>query len=149
MEDLNKLDVFSDTKEQSVLTQEEITEDIANRLFAVIYETQSDDNLTGNYSATTLDINGDESRVYIRLFKDELQIAYVIFKHKRKGTCTKLLNECKLVCKELGLTKILVESVLTDDMENFCRKHSFRLKEESYNSFPKNYLLVLNKTGYN
>lgn len=147
MGNLNKLDAFSDTpstKEQSIVTRKEITEDIANRLFAVIYETQSDDNLTMYYSPTTLDINGDEGRVYIRVYKDELQIAYVIFKHKRKGTCTKLLNECKLVCKELGLTKILMESVLTNDMECFCKKHGFNLKDEPYNSFNKNYILEVN-----
>lgn len=147
MGNLNKLDAFSDTpstKEQSIVTRKEITEDIANRLFAVIYETQSDDNLTMYYSPTTLDINGDEGRVYIRVYKDELQIAYVIFKHKRKGTCTKLLNECKLVFKELGLTKILMESVLTNDMECFCKKHGFNLKDEPYNSFNKNYILEVN-----
>lgn len=147
MGNLNKLDAFSDTpstKEQSIVTRKEITEDIANRLFAVIYETQSDDNLTMYYSPTTLDINGDEGRVYIRVYKDELQIAYVIFKHKRKGTCTKLLNECKLVCKELGLTKILMESVLTNDIECFCKKHGFNLKDEPYNSFNKNYILEVN-----
>lgn len=144
---LNKLDVFGDipsTKEQRIVTRKEITEDIANRIYAVICETQSDDNLTMYYSSTTLDINGDEGRVYIRVYRDELQIAYVVFKHKRKGTCTKLLNECKLVCKELGLTKILIESVMTDDMECFCKKHGLYLKEEPYASFTKNYLLTLN-----
>lgn len=144
---LNKLDVFGDipsTKEQRIVTRKEITEDIANRIYAVICETQSDDNLTMYYSSTTLDINGDEGRVYIRVYRDELQIAYIVFKHRRKGTCTKLLSECKLICKELGLTKILMESVLTNDMECFCKKHGFNLKDEPYNSSNKNYILEVN-----
>lgn len=147
MGNLYKLDVFNDihsNKWKSIITRKEITEEIAKRLYGIVYATQSDDNLTFHFTNNTLEIDGDEGRVFIRVFRDELQIAYIVFKHRRKGTCTKLLSECKLICKELGLTKILMESVLTNDMECFCKKHGFNLKDEPYNSFNKNYILEVN-----
>lgn len=135
------------TKDEAIVTRKEITEEIARRLYSIVYATQSDDNLTLHFTNTTLEIDGDEGRVFIRVFRDELQIAYVIFKHKRKGTCSKVLNECKLICKELELTKILMESVLTDDMECFCKKHGFNLKDEPYKSSSKNYILGIKSDG--
>ena len=144
MGNLNRLDIFSNTvctKDKAIVTRKEITEEMARRLYNIVYATQADDNLTLHFTNTTLEIDGDEGRVFIRVFRDELQIAYIVFKHRRKGTCTKLLSECKLICKELGLTKILMESVLTNDMECFCKKHGFIIKNEPYNSFSKNYIL--------
>lgn len=101
------------------------TEEIANRLYNSVLKTQSDDNLSLNFSNNVIDISGDEGRVYIRLFKDELQLAYLVFKNRRQGACTDLLNECKLICKELGLSGISIESVLTFEMMCFCKKHGF------------------------
>lgn len=144
MGNLYKLDVFSDihsNKDKAIVTRKEITEEMARRLYNIVYAAQADDNLTLHFTNITLEIDGDEGRVFIRVFRDELQIAYIVFKHRRKGTCTKLLSECKLICKELGLTKILMESVLTNDMECFCKKHGFIIKKEPYDSFSKNYIL--------
>lgn len=116
------------------------TREIAERLYSIVTKTQSDDDLSLYFTNNILDINGNESRVYIRIFKDELQIAYLVFKNRRKGTGTDLLNECKLICKELGLSRIIIESVLTFEMECFCEKHGFKnIKDE----FGKNYVLKI------
>lgn len=79
--------------------------DMFNRISNILLKTQSDDDLSLAYTSRTINVKGNESTLYIKLFKDELQIPYIMFKNKRVGTATELVNECKNICKELGLRK--------------------------------------------
>lgn len=57
MENLNRLDVFSNTvctKDKAIVTRKEITEEMARRLYNIVYSTQADDNLTLHFTNTTL-----------------------------------------------------------------------------------------------
>jgi len=119
----------------------EFTQDICDRFSNILLETQSDDNLSIFYTKNTIDVNGDEGRLYMRLFKDELQIAYIIFKNRRVGTATKIVNECISVCKELDLKRIVVQGVSSEEMKLFCNKMNFTKIEDKFGN--KDYELLV------
>lgn len=64
--------------------------------------------------------------------KNELRVAFlghfalvlsrVEFAHKRCGTMTAILSALKKICEEYGVHRIIIQSVLTHEMESFCRK---------------------------
>lgn len=100
--------------------------DMFNRISNILLKTQSDDDLSLAYTSRTINVKGNESTLYIKLFKDELQIPYIVFKNKRVGTATELVNECKNICKELDLSKIVISGVMSEEMESFCNKLNFK-----------------------
>lgn len=50
----------------------------------------------------------------------ELIVSRVGFNHKRRGTMTSVLEELKKICAEAGVSKIVIQSVLTPEMQAFC-----------------------------
>lgn len=112
----------------------ELSFDICNRFYSIMMEYQSDDNLTLSSSSNTVTIDGDEGRLYMRLVRDELQIAYIVLKNRRVGTATAIVNECIKVCKELNLKRIVIQGVLTKEMELFCDKMNFSKIENEFSN---------------
>ncbi|MGV3076400.1 hypothetical protein ACEE21_15075 [Clostridium baratii] len=103
----------------------EFTESIYNRFSDILLAKQKDDNLSIHYTKNVIDVNGDEGRLYIKLFRDEIQIPYIVFKNKRVGTGTEVINECINIGKSLGLSKVMILGVLTKEMELLCEKMKF------------------------
>lgn len=54
-----------------------------------------------------------------------IDIAIVRFLHKRQGYCTKLIELLSIYGRKNGYSNIILESVLTEEMSNFARKHGF------------------------
>ena len=116
--------------------------DICDRFSEILLSTQEDDDLSICFNKNTIDVIGNEGRLYIKIFKDELHIPYIVFKNTRVGTGTAILNECKRVCKELGLVKIKILGVMTKEMEMFCRKFNFtKLQDNGFGHY--DYMLLL------
>lgn len=53
----------------------------------------------------------------------KLTILRVAFKNKRMGTMTEIYEYLRTFCKEKGIKKIVVQSVETKEMADFCLKH--------------------------
>ena len=53
----------------------------------------------------------------------ELVVSRVGFTHKRRGTMTSVLEELKKICTEVGVPRIVIQSVLTPEMQAFCQAH--------------------------
>lgn len=103
----------------------DFSDSICNRISDILLVHQEDDDLSIAYNKNTIDIIGNEGRLYIKLFRDELQIPYIVFKNRRVGTGTAVVNECVNICRELGLRRIVVLGVLTEEMKLFCNKLKF------------------------
>ena len=110
----------------------EFTKDICDRFSNILLEFQSDDNLSIYHTKNTIDVNGDEGRVYIKLFRDEIQIPYIVLKNKRKGTGTAVINECINICKEMNLKRVTILGVMTEEMKCLCNKLGFSKIEYNY-----------------
>lgn len=60
------------------------------------------------------------------LLQIRLTISRVNFVNKRKGTMTKLFEWLWDIAKEKGISSIVVQSVETKEMAQWCRKNHFR-----------------------
>lgn len=76
-----------------------------------------------------------ETELYIKKSLDSIIISRVNFKNKRKGIMTKVLNELINLTKYYGYNKIIVESVLTEEMSKFCIKNNFIQKPNYFGEF--------------
>lgn len=84
----------------------------------------------------------DKSEVYIKFNTKQVIISRIVLGDKRKGYCTKILNILIDYCKKYSIKQIMIESVLTDEMFNFCNKHNFIKEENKYSTgIHGNYLL--------
>lgn len=92
----------------------------------IIIEKQND-NIVSNFGfdKSVININGDETRLYIKNFKKDFILSYITLKYSRKGTLTELLPIFKDICREHNLNRIVIENVLTDHMKSFCTKFGF------------------------
>jgi hypothetical protein len=58
-------------------------------------------------------------------YYNELIVARVEFIHRRRGKMTELYRILKLIQKEYKTGRIVIESVQTDEMKNWCIKNGF------------------------
>ena len=72
-----------------------------------------------------------ELRLLLSRDGKQLIISRVFLIQKRQGTMTEILKILKSYCKQEGIPEIIVQSILTKDMENFCHKHGFSFVESS------------------
>lgn len=72
------------------------------------------------------------------LLVDTIIISRVCFINKRNGCMSKCYNIIKQACKLYKINKIVVQSVLTEEMSNWCLKNRF--KPNNYCIKVKNYL---------
>lgn len=87
-----------------------------------------------------------ETELYIKKSLNNIIISKVNFKNKRQGLMTKILNELIKITKDYDYDTIMVESVLTKEMSNFCLKHNFIQKPNyfgEYDSYLGDYELKL------
>lgn len=97
----------------------------------------------------TLNIQSEdcETELYIKKSLNSLIVSRVTFKNKRQGTMTKVLDELINITKGYGYNKIIVESVLTKKMSEFCLKNNFKQKPNCFGEFDGymgDYELILN-----
>lgn len=70
-------------------------------------------------------LKGDITELYMISQGDDLIIRRINLKNTRKGTATLVVNELLEICKEKGFARLVVESVLTEEMVSFCKKMDF------------------------
>lgn len=91
-----------------------------------IIESKQDCKCQADVSFGTVWITSDDGLNELRvsfLGGFELIVSRVGFNHKRRGTMTAVLDELKKICAEAGVPKIVIQSVLTPEMQAFCRAH--------------------------
>lgn len=59
------------------------------------------------------------------LFDIKMTVSRVAFKNKRTGTMTEVMAYCEQFAKEKGVRKIVIQSVETSEMAQWCRKHGY------------------------
>ncbi len=64
-----------------------------------------------------------------------LVVARVEFINRRQGKMTELLRILKAIQKRYGIEEIKIESVLTDEMKQWCKKNGFKKEEDSRNYY--------------
>ena len=69
------------------------------------------------------DNQGAELRVVCGL--DRITVSRVCLNNKRCGTMTKILHELRMICASHHWKIIVIQSVLTKEMENWCHKNGF------------------------
>lgn len=92
------------------------------RLQAII-ESKQNCKCQADVSFSTVWITSDDgaSELRVSFLGDlELIVSRVGFNHKRRGTMTAVLEELKKICAEAGVPKIVIQSVLTPEMQAFC-----------------------------
>lgn len=105
----------------------ELTEEQTQQLVNIIDEKQDCICEVSN-SMHTVWITSDDGENELRvafLGRFALVISRVCFENKRRGTMTALLSVLKEICESYGVHRIIMQSVLTDEMEAFCRKSGF------------------------
>jgi hypothetical protein len=105
----------------------ELTEEQTQQLVNIIEEKQSCACEVAN-SMHTVWITSDDGENELRvafLGRFALVISRVGFENKRRGTMTALLSVLKEICESYGVHRIIMQSVLTKEMEAFCRKSGF------------------------
>lgn len=89
-------------------------------------------NLNITESFNTIWYRDPESETELRiLFLGDIKmtISRVAFKNKRVGTMTDIYNYLLNFCKEKGIKKIVVQSVETKEMADFCLKYNLQPNE--------------------
>lgn len=69
--------------------------------------------------------------------KNELIVARISFIQQRKGQMTELYTILKRIQKKYKTGKIVIESVLTEPMEQWCSKHGFEKINDGLNYIEK------------
>lgn len=65
--------------------------------------------------------------------KNKLVVAKVCFVHQRCGNMTELYKILENIKRRYKTGKIVIESVMTEGMKQWCKKNGFEKKEESMN----------------
>lgn len=105
----------------------ELTEEQTQQLVNIIEKKQDCACEVAN-SMHTVWITSDDGENELRvafLGNFALVISRVGFENKRRGTMTALLSVLKEICESYGVHRIIMQSVLTKEMEAFCRKSGF------------------------
>lgn len=93
-----------------------------------IIERKNSGNLEITESFNSIWYRDSESETELRiLFLGEIKltVSRVAFENKRVGTMTGVYEYLRNFCKEKGIKKIVIQSVETKEMANFCFKHRF------------------------
>ena len=81
-----------------------------------------------NKSFHTVWFQSESSEAELRiafLSNVQLTISRVCVSHKRKGIITSILQELIKMCKKRNINKIVMQSVLTLECSEFCKKNKF------------------------
>ena len=104
----------------------ELTEEQTQQLVNIIEEKQSCTCSVNNSMHTVWITSDGENELRVAFLGHfALVISRVGFVHKRCGTMTALLSALKGICEGYGVHRIIMQSVLTGEMEAFCRKAGF------------------------
>lgn len=98
----------------------ELTEEQTQQLVNIIDEKQDCICEVSN-SMHTVWITSDDGENELRvafLGRFALVISRVCFENKRRGTMTALLSVLKEICESYGVHRIIMQSVLTDEVNN-------------------------------
>lgn len=81
-----------------------------------------------------------ETELYIKKSLNSIIISRVKFNKKRAGIMTKVLEELINITKLYEYDTIIVESVLTTEMANFCNKNGFEKVNDCFCISPDDYM---------
>lgn len=83
-------------------------------------------------SGDVLCIDGEHTRLYVKIVNNVLCVSYVVLNNRRIGTFSKIICMLNSISQELHLDKLMIENVSTSEMENFCKKNNFmRIKSNN------------------
>lgn len=86
-----------------------------------------------NVLQDVLTIDGEATKLYLKIVNRELRITHVNLRNRRVGTFTKLILMLNSIAHELELSSLVIEDVFTEDMFCFCSKNGFNSRND--NSF--------------
>ena len=72
------------------------------------------------------------NELIIRFTKNIIVVKDVEFVHKRMGYMTKVYEYLLELAQKYQVPQIEIESVVSDEMENWCRKYGFKKKYDSF-----------------
>lgn len=99
-------------------------------------------NVIVNKGFNNIYLYNDESNVYIKFNKKQVILSNITLGKQRQGYGTEILNVLIEYCKKYFINELIIESVLTEEMFNFCNKHGFiKIYNEFDTGFFGNYLL--------
>lgn len=118
------------------------TEDFKNviKIIEELDNTNLDVNLSLTGNTIFMMSPTQETELYIKKSLNSIIISRVNFYNKRKGIMTKVLKELINITKGYGCNKIIVESVLTKEMSQFCLKNKFIKKPNYFGEFDEGYI---------
>lgn len=98
-----------------------------------IISNNDDTTVTMDKSFETMWIHNNEFEDEFRFvnFLNNLIISRVQFINKRNGCMTRCVETIKKYADKLGIEKITVQSVLTQEMRNWCFSHNFVPQEHT------------------
>lgn len=84
-------------------------------------------------------LNGkDEQELMLRMVGDYFKVARIMFRHKRQGNMKALEQLLIGLCKKCPDKKgIVIESVLTEEMRNYCLKNGYKPFHNNFYDFVK------------
>ena len=92
-------------------------------------------NLSSFKNTLNLQSEDGETELYLKKSLNSLIISRVKLKNRRQGTMTAILKELVEVTKSYKYNTLLVESVLTKEMSEFCLKNGFKQKQNYFGEF--------------
>lgn len=104
----------------------EIEDKLETELIQIISENQKEI-LVCDKSFRTLWIHNENYSIEFRyvILLDRITISRICFNKRRNGCLSKCIETIKKYKKELGLNKIIIQSVETKECSNFCYKNHF------------------------
>lgn len=107
------------------LTEKEL--ELRDSLMKVISNNQQTE-LECNQSFKTLWIQNFEKQIEFRyvILGNKIIISRICFAKRHNGCMTECFSVIKTFAKDLGITKIVIQSVETKEMSNWCFKYNFK-----------------------
>lgn len=86
-------------------------------------------NLTTNLFSDTVSLVAEDgkSELLFSHFMDRVIIKRVVIRHPRQGVFSKIMERMLAQVEEGGIKEIMVESVLTKEMRDWCLKRNFEI----------------------
>lgn len=72
-----------------------------------------------------------ETELYAKSILDKLIISRIVLSKRREGLGSSILSELINIANSKGFKQIIIESVCTKEMMNFCLKHNFKVDKNT------------------
>lgn len=122
---------------------EKIIHDDFNSIKEILQEINNESHVVESKRYNNIYFYNDSGDVYIKFNRKQVILSRISLEKQRQGYGTRILNILKDYCKKYSIEELVIESVLTDEMLAFCKKHGFMKVENDYSCYIGNYLLKI------